>query len=192
MIFRTLLCGVLSCAYAASLAYAADAVDARLTAADQRLANDAWEAVWQANESGPRATFTADTTMVHSAPSSLCLLVPEGAGAANSRMTVFAANDGLQAGDLHISGVYRFKAGTQGIPIVSVFGYDAGWKRLPDHAILTVDATKPRDQWTTFTGAATLPAGLNAVVIQVAIVEGSGTFWLDDLTVVKAPLAANP
>ncbi len=170
-----------------ALAGAAD--DLRLAAITQRLAGADWEQVWQGTPDGPKAGFAHDVEVFHSAPDSLRLIVPAGAGPANSRVVLCGAEDQVGAGELRLSGMVRLDGGEDLIAIVSVHGFDADWKRSPDQQLAVFGQGAARGAWVPFSGTATLPAGLNQVVLQLAVVKGSGTVRLDDLAVIALPSA---
>ncbi len=169
--------------------FAGDTPDPRLAALNQRLAVGPWEKVWQGNADGPAATFALDATVFHSAPDCWRLEVPAGAGPANSRIALLQIGAGLSAGTLAVTGAVRVDSDAGLIALIRVYGFDAGWQRSFEKNLAVLGADVPRGQWRDLTGTVEVPAGLNSVGLQVAVVQGSGTIRLDDLAVTQAPLA---
>ncbi|MDA3962177.1 MAG: hypothetical protein PF961_15405 [Planctomycetota bacterium] len=147
-----------------------------------------WEPIWQAGaDKGAAASWAHDTTTWHSAPNSLKLVVPEGAGPANTRIGLFPGGTWPAAGTLSLTGVAKLSGSAKLIAVVSVSGFDDNWKRSFS-ADITAIKNPGSDAWQDISGQVEVPAGLRQIALQITVVEGHGTVWLDDIAFPALPL----
>ncbi len=152
-----------------------------------------WGQMWQAK--GAAATAPAshhrDTEIYLSEPASLRFDVPPGGKPAAIRTQLANEKDGLPAGEFTLSGIARTDAPGEGIAILAVKGLDAQWKPTFEERVLVIDRAVPRGEWVPFSQKVVIPAGMKRLEVILTVVEGSGSFWMDDLKLEDSTFTAS-
>jgi len=140
-----------------------------------------WSKPWQSKEDAAEpAKLTLDKEEFVSEPASLKLTSNSETGQVSTQLVVTESPEGTVAAETFtVSGQVKFSGNSTGIAVVAITGLGPDWKQT-----FRKDLTSARNagsKWTSFSTPVTLPDGLKRVLIEVSIVEGEGTVWVDDL-----------